>query len=182
MTKDEFYSIATQPGFDGSRYELIDGEMREKPGTGNDHSIAVELVRDALSKLFGPNYWVRVQATLDLSPYSVPDPDIAVIHGTPRSTAGKANPTSALLVVEVSDSSIHYDRNRKTSLYASVGITDYWIVNLEDRVLEIRRNPQPDPNADLGYNYSTVITLFPDDFVSPLAAPLGKVEVKDLLP
>ena len=109
----------------------------------------------------------------------VPDPDIAVVRGDPDNPADD-NPTSALLVVEVSDSMLSYDRNAKASMYAAAGIADYWIVNIPDRQLEIRRNPQPDSTAEFGHSYGSLTTLKPGDTATPLAAASGVVPVDRL--
>jgi Uma2 family endonuclease len=113
---------------------------------------------------------------------SVPDPDVAVIAGSIRENAGRANPKSALLIVEVSESSLAYDRNRKGSLYARAGIADYWIVNLEKRFLEVHRNPVPDEAAAFGFRYQDVEFLEPPDEIAPLALPQARIKIADLLP
>ncbi len=86
------------------------------------------------------------------------------------------------MVVEVSDSSLNYDRTRKAPLYAAAAIAEYWIVNLEDGELEIYRDPQPDPTATFGFRYFTTTVLRRGDSVTPLAAPRATIAVSDLLP
>lgn len=76
--------------------------------------------------------------TLDLGPISVPDPDVAVVPGPPAPTGDY--PTTALLVVEVSDTTLRYDRGRRARICARAGITDYSIVNLVDGQVEVRRD------------------------------------------
>src|SRR5262249_46272485 len=92
------------------------------------------------------------------------------------------NPTSALLLVEVSDTTLAYDRSTKASLYARAGIADYWTVNLVDRQVEVRRNPVPDPSQPYGFRYADEIILSPAHFVSPLAARQAQIPGADLLP
>jgi hypothetical protein len=72
--------------------------------------------------------------------------------------------------------------DRKGSLYARAGIEDYWIVNLVDRVLEVYRDPAPDPSARHGWGYRSVTTLAPPARVAPLAFASIEVSVADLLP
>jgi Uma2 family endonuclease len=91
-------------------------------------------------------------------------------------------PARPALAVEVSDSSLHLDRQQKGSLYARAGIEDYWIVNLVDRVLEIYRDPIPDPSALYGWRYRSVITLVPPAVAVPLAFASSRIAVADLLP
>jgi Uma2 family endonuclease len=111
---------------------------------------------------------------------SEPEPDVAYVPGTLRQV--RTHPTTALLIVEVSDTTLSYDRGNKASLYASAGIADYWIVNLVDRVVEVLRNPALSPAAKFGWSYSTTTTHFSGDSVTPLAAPSASVAVADLLP
>jgi hypothetical protein len=92
-----------------------------------------------------------------------------------------AHPATAPLVIEASDASLWYDR-RKGSLYARAGVAGYWIVNLRDNVLEVRRRPVPDASAHYGHGYADLTTLRAGDAVAPLAAPQATVAVADLLP
>jgi hypothetical protein len=139
------------------------------------------MTSDALRTAFGTGYWVRPQGSLDLSPHGIPDPDVAVTLGSPQGSA-RTIATSALLVVEVSDSSLAYDRVAKGSLYAAGNIADYWIVNLVQRQLEVHRNPVVDPSKLFGFRYSSRVILDPGDAIAPLAAPNAPVAVADLLP
>jgi Uma2 family endonuclease len=92
---------------------------------------------------------VRIQLPLALSEYDEPFPDLAVVSGSPRDYLAQ-HPTSALLVVEVSEASLKTDREVKGSLYASAGIPEYWILNLRERVLEVYREPTADARAVYG--------------------------------
>jgi Uma2 family endonuclease len=167
--------------FQDQRVELIGGEILLMASQKNIHAVGIKLTEDALIVAFGPGYWVRVQASLDLSPLSVPDPDIAVVQGSPRQ-AGPSNPTSALLIVEVSETTLTFDRTRKASLYAASAIQDHWIVNLVQRQVEVHRKPVPDAGQPFGWRYADVTILDPGDSIAPLAAPQAKVAVDDLLP
>jgi Uma2 family endonuclease len=180
--RDQFYRMVDLGILDGIQVELIDGEIVEMPAQSNLHALAIKLCEDALNAAYGGGHWVRVQMPLDLSPRSSPDPDLAVIAGSPRTHSGRANPTSALLVIEVSESSLGYDRGYKANLYAAAGIQDYWIVNLVDRQLEVHRLPIVDPSADFGHRYATVTIQQLGDSVSPLSLPIKVIAVADLLP
>ncbi len=180
-SRDELFQMLDHDLLAGRRVELIGGEVLEVPAQFNMHAAAIDLTADALRLVFGAGFWVQRQGSLDLSPLGVPDPDVDVIHGSPRG-ATRTMPTSALLVVEASDSTLRLDRIIKGSLYAAGGITDYWIVNLVQRQLEVYRDPIADPSALHGASYSTCVILIPGDFVSPLAAPPTQVAVADLLP
>lgn len=167
--------------FAEERVELIGGEIQTVSPQSNFHSSGIKRTERLLELAFGNGYWVRAQMTLDLSPLSQPDPDIAVIVGDYLNPT-PAVPRGALLIVEVSDTTLRLDRTRKASLYAAAGIEDYWILNLVDRQLEIRRDPRPDATQDFGHGYASLATLLPGDFASPLALPGAKVAVADLLP
>jgi Uma2 family endonuclease len=181
-TRDDYYRLCEAEWFQGRRVQLIDGEIIEMPAQKNWHALGVTLTQDALRAAFGPDFWVRVQMSLDLSPHSVPDPDLAVVPGSPRSHQTASNPTSALLVVEVSETTLAYDRGRKASLYAAAGIADYWIVNLVHRQLEVHRDPVPDDTQPFGFRYASRSVVDAAGQASPLAAPQASIAVADLLP
>ena len=182
-TRDEFWKMHESGIFGSTRVELLDGEIVPVAAQSNLHAMGVDYLQEALETAFGPGFWVRVQNTLDLSPHSVPDPDIAVVPGSSRSYRGqRANPTTAILVAEVSDTTLADDRERKGSLYAACGIVEYWILNIPDSVLEVRRDPRPDATQPFGFGYASLTTLTATDFAAPLAVPTARIAVADLLP
>ena len=179
FTRQQYLRMCETGVFEGKRVQLVGGEIIEMPAQGNKHYATIERVRDLLVSIFGVGYWVRMQGTLDLDPQGVPDPDIAVVIGD-RDSPADENPTTAVLIVEVSDSRLTFDRTTKAGMYAAAGITDYWIVNVPDRQLEIRRDPRPDSAAEFGHGYGSLTTLKPGDTATPLAAPNGVVPVDRL--
>jgi Uma2 family endonuclease len=181
-TAKQLYRLLDRGFLRNKRVELVEGVILVMPAQKNPHAIAIDLGRKALDLAFGPGYWVRVQGTLDLSAASVVDPDLAVVSGDVRSWVGKSNPSTALLVVEVSDTTLGYDRHRKASLYARAGIADYWIINLRKSQLEVYRQPGPNQHPRYGYGYASPTILTTADSVTPLAAPQSAVRVADLLP
>ena len=102
--------------------------------------------------------------------------------GNPRDYLGTGHPKTALLVIEVSDTTLPFDRNRKASLYAAAGIADYWIINLMDRQLEVLRQPIADASAPHGLTYGQTQILKSGEAIAPLAAPTSQIAVTDLLP
>jgi Uma2 family endonuclease len=129
-----------------------------------------------------PSGWiVRTQLPVSLDDESEPEPDLVVVPGRPADYR-HAHPERPALAVEVSDSSLSFDRQQKGSLYARAGVQDYWIVNLVDRVLEIYRDPGPDVSAPYGWRYRSVVTLTPPASVVPLAFANRPIAVVDLLP
>jgi Uma2 family endonuclease len=181
---DEFYRLEEVGFFQDQRVELVGGEIVLMSPQLNQHGLSVTLTARALDLIFAvASYWVRVQLTLDLSPFSVVDPDVAIVAGSPRSHSKKRkNPTTALLVVEVSESTLRYDRGEKASIYAASGIQDYWIVNLVKKQVEVHRRPMADSRKPFGWRYGDVTVYRPGDPIVPLAAPNSKVAVDDLLP
>ncbi|HKA54467.1 MAG TPA: Uma2 family endonuclease [Candidatus Binatia bacterium] len=181
-TREEYYKMAEAGVFrPDERVELIGGRIVTMSPQNSPHFTAICLVEDGFRTIFGTGYVVRVQGPLDLSPSSQPEPDIAVVRGNVRDYAN-AHPTTALLIVEVSESSLTFDRGEKASLYASAGIPEYWVVKLLDRRLEVCRDPVPLTGQPYGYGYQSGTHYAAADTVTPLAAPQGVMKVADLLP
>lgn len=180
FSRDEYYRMAELGLFRGQRVELIAGEIIEMPALNPPHAMATKLTEKVLEAAFGRRYHARVQQPLSLGINSDPEPDIAIVSGSPR--AYRTHPTTAALVVEVSDSTLRYDQNDKGSLYAAAGLQEYWIVNLVDRQLEVYRRPVPDANESHGFIYDDVTFFGPTDSAAPLARPRARVAVADLLP
>jgi Uma2 family endonuclease len=90
----------------------------------------------------------------DIGEHSEPEPDVAVVSGSIRDYT-TVHPTTAALLVEVAETSLHYNRTEKGSLYAKAGIIDYWIVNLVDRQLEVYRTPVYEAKGLYGYTLLT---------------------------
>jgi Uma2 family endonuclease len=123
-----------------ARLELVEGRVVEMTPQSSRHAAAVQLVERALVRRFGSGYSIRVQMPLALGPDSAPEPDLAVVPGTPRDHRD-AHPDHASLIVEVADSSLAHDRETKSRLYARSRVPEYWIVNLIDSVVEVQREP-----------------------------------------
>jgi Uma2 family endonuclease len=174
-TREEYNRMAAE-GYFGpeERVELLDGEILIVPRQGSRHATAIHLAAKTLSAAFGSGFYVRIQGALALEELSEPEPDVAVVRGTERDYA-TAHPSTALLVVEVSDSTLEHDRERKGSIYARTGIPEYWILNLIDRRLEVYRDPD-------GSEYRSVTNHAVGESVSPLHAAAARVTVADLLP
>ncbi|HEY7059846.1 MAG TPA: Uma2 family endonuclease [Chloroflexota bacterium] len=163
------------------RVELIEGEIIAMPPQLGPHATGVCLALDVLRAIFGTGFTVRIQMPLALGQYSEPEPDVAVVAGSPREFV-KDHPTSALLVVEVSDSTLRFDREVKSSHYAAAGIPHYWLVNLVDRQLEMHREPGSLPDARYGFGYRTRTIALPGETVDAPAPAAARLAVDDLLP
>lgn len=174
-TREEYDKMIAAGVFSpGERVELVDGEILQMAPQGSLHATAVRLAEDALRKAFGHGFDVRTQLPLALSPDSEPEPDVAVVTGSARDYS-KAHPATAVLVVEVAEATLEFDRLRKGSVYARGDIPEYWIVNLIDRCLEIYRDPRQG-------SYRSRTRLLAGETVSPLAAAHSRVAVADFLP
>ncbi len=157
------------------RVELIRGEIVEKMSIGDPHAACVKKSSRFFHRSVGDRVVVGVQDPVRLLD-SVPEPDISILgwredyyrSSTPR-------PADVLLLIEVSDSSLDEDRDVKGSLYAENGIADYWILNLVDGCLEVRRGPRADGI------YGEVVIYRRGQSVAPLFDPALVIAVDDLL-
>ena len=159
------------------RVELVAGEILVMTPQGSRHSTVVNVIVDALRNA-SPGTVTRVQQPLILDPDSEPEPDIAIVSGTHHDYLNE-HPRTAVLVVEVADSSLRTDRN-KAGVYARAGVREYWIANLVDDVLEVHRDPH---DAGQGvWAYRDVKRVEATQTLQPLTAPQLTLKVADLLP
>ena len=179
--RHEYYRLYDEGKFDDRRVELLDGEILEKPAQSGVHAWALGASEQVLRAAAGSGHWVRPQMPLNLSQWSDPEPDVAVVLGDYQSWKGKGHPTTALLVVEVSDKTLAFDRKLKQAIYAAAGIREYWIVNLVDRRLEVHRDPVADPQDARASRYASVTPLAAGEFVVPLAFSAARIAVADLI-
>jgi Uma2 family endonuclease len=106
---------------------------------------------------------------------------VAVVRGSARDFR-EAHPSLPVLLVEVADEGLDFDRRYKGSLYARAGVEDYWVMNLVSRELEVHRDPVASAAALYGWEYRWVHSFGRRDCVAPLAAPSARIAVGDLLP
>ena len=123
---------------------------------------------------------VRIQGPIGLDDDSEPEPDVAVVRGSLEDYRA-AHPSRPALTVEVAESSLDADRERKGGADARAGLADYWIVNLIDRVLEVYREPAVDPSSPFGWRHTRREAFRPAAEVCPLAMPSAAIRVADLL-
>ena len=163
------------------RVELIDGEILAMTPQGSAHATGVSLAQEALRAAVGRDVHIRTQLPLACGAESEPGPDVALVAGSVRDYRD-AHPQSALLVVEVADTTLAYDRDVKASLYARAGVPEYWLVNLAEAVVEVHRDPMVTPHARFGWRYRTMDRFGPGDSIAPLSFPHARIAVADLLP
>src|SRR5712692_10456735 len=122
------------------RVELIEGEIVEMSPIGDPHAAFVANLTHLLVHAVGDRARVWVQGPVRVPPRSVPQPDLALLR--PRSYVRAAATTAdVLLVIEVADTSLRYDRTVKLRVYARAGIPEYWIVDANTETLEVHRSP-----------------------------------------
>lgn len=161
--------------------ELLAGEIFSVSPQNSAHAAAMLILVRLLQALIGPDFHVRPQLPLALGADSMPEPDIAVVPGAPEDY-WSAHPTTAVLIIEIAESSLASDRRRKGSIYARAGIEDYWIFNLVNLRLEVYRQPAEDADAPTGYAYQERTVYGAGDTIVPLAFPNGGLAVRDFLP
>ncbi len=174
-TRADYDRVIQVGGFEPEdRIELLDGELWEMTTEGSRHAVACTKIMYVLQRAFTEGSFVSVGHPLALDDVSEPEPDIAVVRGTPDDHVDQ-HPSAALLVVEVSFSSLAFDRGRKLAAYARNGIGEYWVVDLAAERIEVYREP-------VGARYASMTVMEHEDTISPLHAPGATVAVSDLLP
>jgi len=128
------------------RVELLEGLIVLKSPQEDRHAQAIEVLNETLVPQVMGRYRVRPQLPLTIGDHSEPEPDLAVVP-LPDPGAPALNRRSALLVIEVAGDSLRKDRLVKSRIYAKAGIPECWIVSLEDRSVEVLRDPDPETGA-----------------------------------
>lgn len=173
FTVDEYHRMA-EAGIIGpdERVELIDGRIVAMNPIGSPHAWCVKRVNRAFARL-GDRVMLSIQDPLRLDDNGEPEPDVAVLR--PDAPEDRhPGPGDVLLVVEVADTSLAYDRGTKAPLYVRHGIPELWIVDLGGERVEVHREPSPS-------GYRLVRALGRGQRASPLFAPDLVVEVDAIL-
>jgi len=157
------YERLTQLGLlaEDERVELIQGEIVAMSPIDPIHAIAVNQANMVLATEFGATHVVGVQNPLVAGEDSEPQPDLILISRAAfaEMKERREHPARAVLVLEVANTSLAYDRREKGSLYALAGQPLYWIVNVVHNQLEVYSNPVPDPAAPFGFSYASFQSL-----------------------
>ena len=155
-----------------ARIELIKGELIDMGTVGYLHASTVNLTNESLTELVRGRAIVSTQNPLWLGPHSEPQPDFTLLRPRPdRYRTGLPRAEDVLLVIEIADASLRYDRDIKGPLYALAGLPEYWIVNLPNRTIEIHRDPDKTSGRYLTVNEVS------DGTLSPLALPDLAVDI-----
>lgn len=176
FSADEFHKMIEGGMFiEDDRVELLDGRIVDMTPPGSGHAGCVKGLNRTFAVRVGDRPILSVQDPLSLDPFSEPQPDFALL--VPRSDIYRSNHPRAhevLLVVEVADSSVRWDRETKIPLYARHGIQEAWLVNLVDQHIEVYREPSIK-------GYKSIRHAFVGDTVSPLAFPDIILKVEEIL-
>lgn len=155
--------------------ELINGQIIEMVPQQPPHAATTDEGGDYLKALFSGKAKVRVQLPVTLPPDSEPEPDFAVVKINSNLYRDRhPNPDDVYFVIEVADSTLQKDRQYKSVLYAQAGISEYWIINLQQNQIIVYRQLQDGV-------YQTEQTLEASDKIQPLAFPNLTVDLKKLL-
>ncbi len=172
FTIEEYHRLADLEFFtEYDRFELIRGEIIEMAAKGTPHTNCCRDLLEELAGLLAGRAKLQCQDPIILPSNSEPEPDFAILNKRPdnyRFALPKAD--DVLLVIEIADSTLKYDREVKLPLYAEAGISDYWIFNLIKNHLEAYSQPYQDSQGSFGYsvkhivlpNKSIVLPCFPD--------------------
>ena len=177
LTVREYHRMI-EAGIFGSdeRVELVLGQLISLGAKGSPHSAAVTRGLDLLADQFSRQQTqIRVQEPVTLEEHSEPEPDLALVRPDPTYyEARHPQASDVFLIIEVSDSTLSYDREVKSRAYARAGILDYWVLDLKNRQLHVYRDPMLE-------GYGQEISLGEAEMIAPLAFPTSLVRVGDFL-
>lgn len=165
--------------FEGKRYELIDGDLIDKMRQKPPHAMGVQMVSEALAAIFGFRR-VRVQLPIETSAVdhdlNMPEPDVAVLRER-LLEYGYRHPRGdeLILTAEVSDRTLRHDSTSKRELYASAGVPEYWVVDVNRRILRVFRN------LDSGV-YTSTAEYLEAETIRIEGAPGADIPIASLLP
>ena len=173
FTVEEFHAMPEVFNED-DRVELIEGEIIEMAAIGNRHMFFVNQLNDILVPQVGSLATISVQNPIRLGELSELQPDLVVLSGRPRDYRNKsATVSDILLLIEVADSTMRYDKQIKIPLYARYGIIETWLFDLEHQVVEVYRDPKTT-------GYAQLTTANVTDKLSPQSLTTIKVDLSEL--
>ena len=175
FTVEEFHKLG-EAGIlhEDSRVELIEGELIQMSPIGTPHASAVDTLAEQLIAKLAGRAIVRVQNPVALGDNSEPEPDIVIAKSQPdRYRKSHPRPAEILLIIEVADTTLEYDRKVKLPLYAEHGIAEAWLVDLTQKQLEIHQQPSPD-------GYRQILKPARDALVAPAFAADVHIDLAQL--
>lgn len=177
-TRAEVEVLESTGLFEGRHFELIEGDLIDKMGKNRWHTLGLARTRRILDALFGAEY-VYTEAPIDIAPgdnaKNEPEPDVYVLRRKFEELPGNPAFADLALVVEIADSSLRLDLKVKAHLYARAGIDEYWVLDLNNRLLHVFRQPE---NGE----YRERTELGETESIAPLAKRDASISVAQLLP
>jgi Uma2 family endonuclease len=171
LRRVEYESLVERGLFEDAHVELLLGSLVETTPQGPLHADVVRRLAERLIRELPGTVQTRTHSPLVVSDDSVPEPDIAVV--TADDYRAK-HPTSALIVIEVAETSLLKDRGIKAALYATAGIPEFWLVNLTECIVEVHRRP-------VAGRYEDVVRIGRDGRLTPEAFPVVRIPLEDVL-
>lgn len=177
FTVDEYHRMSEAGILSGEeRLELIEGQIILMAAKNPPHAATNLCAANFLSSLLQKKALVRIQDPISLNLYSEPEPDIAVVRFDSKFYLDHhPTPEEIFLVIEVADTTQERDCGQKACLYASAGIVDYWVLDVNRRQVYVFRQPTQE-------NYQQQIILQDSETVSPLAFPDVTIPIQELFP
>ena len=172
LSADQFERMG-QTGILGpdARVELIDGEMIEMPPIGSRHAAAVDFLSMHFARAVGDAALVRTQNPLRLADDSEPQPDLMLLRpSADRYRSAHPRPEDVLLLIEVADTTLVFDRETKLPLYARRGVPEVWILDLDAKQFEIYREPR-------GGSYHRKLERRESESIAPAALPTATLQI-----
>ena len=157
------------------RLELLDGEIIAMSPIGNRHAVATCNLIEFFADNNRRRYVVSPGNPIEADQFSEPVPDLMLLPRAQKTARRHPLTNEAFLVVEISDSTLSYDRGRKLRKYAKSGVQEYWIVNLQDDVIEVYRSPE-------GEKYLETSVAKDCHLIAPQAFPDTAVAVNEIIP
>ena len=154
--------------------QLINGKITEMAPIGHKHAGHLKYLVHFFRQQLADNTVLSIQDPLLCNDFSEPEPDLMLLNPDAHFYKNRhPNASDVLLLIEVSDSTLQFDRTQKLELYAKQGINDYWIVNLNEQRLEVYRQPKAD-------TYQQQQTLLAGEFIQPLKFPEISLAIADI--
>ncbi len=174
LTVAEYHRLGEIGIFDeDSRVELIEGDLIAMPPIGEQHAGHLDHIARPFFRQITQGI-VRVQGPIQLDDRSEPQPDLVVLrYREDFYTRSHPRPEDVLLLIEVSDSTLHYDRDTKVPLYAKAGISEAWLLDVAGQRLEVYRRPSPEGYREIHYPA-------PTDHIAPVLLPELSLNVASL--
>jgi Uma2 family endonuclease len=138
LRREEFERLIDAGAFQNERVELIHGIIVQMSPQKEPPAVVVQILNRVLMPPLAGRADVRVQLPFAAGEHELPEPDLAVVS---LARFGAPRPDRAFLIIEVADSSLEHDRTVKAEVYASAGVSEYWVVNIPDRTIEVHTEP-----------------------------------------